>query len=335
MKSGNPGSIELICPAGSPAMLRAAVEAGADGVYCGLADSTNARNFPGLNFSPRELADGVAWAHARGAKVLVAVNTFARAGEVDTWRASADAAAAAGADAIIAADLAVLAHVHANHPGARLHLSVQAAASSPESIRFYAQTYGVKRVVLPRVLSVEEIAALTAEIDVETEAFGFGGLCVMAEGRCMLSSYATGKSPNLSGVCSPPSAVAYVEEPGGMAVKVGGFTVDRYHDGESAGYPTLCKGRFEAHGTAGYLFEDPVSLNAMSMLVALRKAGVTAVKIEGRQRGKAYVAQVTAAFRAAIDAMDRGQDPARFAERLMSLSEGGRQTDGAYRKTWR
>ena len=111
-------------------------------------------------------------------------------------------------DAIIAADLAVLAHMADRHPGARLHLSVQAAASTPEAIRFYAEAYGVRRVVLPRVLSVEEIAALTAEIDVETEAFGFGGLCVMAEGRCLLSSYATGKSPNLSGACSPPSHLA-------------------------------------------------------------------------------------------------------------------------------
>ena len=118
-------------------------------------------------------------------------------------------------------------------------------------------------------------------------------------------------------------------------MKVGGVTIDRFAAGESAGYPTICKGRYQAHGAAGYLFEDPVSLNAMSLLSALRGAGVTAVKIEGRQRGKAYVAQVTAAFRAAIDALDRGEDPARFEARLAHLAEGGRQTAGAYRKTWR
>lgn len=329
------GSIQLICPAGSPPMLRAAVEAGADGVYCGLADQTNARNFPGLNFTPDELAEGVAFAHGRGAHVLVAVNTFARAGAVQAWRDSVDQAVAAGADAIIAADLAVLAHVANAHPDTRLHLSVQAAAGTPDAIGFYARTFGVKRVVLPRVLSVQEIAALTPRIDVETEAFGFGGLCVMAEGRCLLSSYATGKSPNLTGVCSPPSAVAYEEGPGGMTVKVGGYTVDAFAAGQAAGYPTLCKGRFVANGVDAYLFEDPVSLNAMGLLKGLRDAGVTAVKIEGRQRGKAYVAQVTAAFRAAIDAMDRGEDPARFESALGALAEGGRQTTGAYRKTWR
>lgn len=329
------GSIELVCPAGSPAMLRAAVEAGADSVYCGLRDDTNARNFPGLNFSPAELADSVAWAHARGAKVLLAVNTFARAGAGDRWKASVDAAAASGADAVIVADLGVLAHAREAHPGLRLHLSVQAAAGSPEAIAFYAEAYGVKRVVLPRVLSVGEIADLMREITVETEAFVFGGLCVMAEGRCALSSYATGRSPNLSGVCSPPEAVTYTEEEGALVSRLGGLALDRYAPGEPAGYPTLCKGRFEVGGELSYLFEDPVSLNAMSLLASLRRAGVTAVKVEGRQRGKAYVARVAAAFRGAIDALDRGEEASDYERLLTDLAEGGRETAGAYRKTWR
>ena len=329
------GSIELVCPAGSPAMLRAAIEAGADSVYCGLRDDTNARNFPGLNFSPAELVDSVAWVHDRGAKVLLAVNTFARAGAGDRWRASVDAAAGTGADAVIVADLGVLAHAREAHPDLRLHLSVQAAAGSPEAIAFYAESFGVKRVVLPRVLSVEEIAALMGEITVETEAFVFGGLCVMAEGRCALSSYVTGRSPNLSGVCSPPEAVTYTEEGGALFSRLGGLALDRYAPGEPAGYPTLCKGRFEVDGALSYLFEDPVSLNAMSLLAALRRAGVTAVKVEGRQRGKAYVARVASAFRAAIDALDQGADPAPFERLLTDLAEGGRETAGAYRKTWR
>lgn len=328
--------IELVCPAGSPAMLKAAVEAGADSVYCGLRDDTNARNFPGLNFSPAELAESVAWAHARGAKVLTAVNTFARAGAADRWRGSVDAAAEAGVDAVIVADLGVLAWARKAWPDLRLHLSVQAAAGSPEAIAFYAREYGVKRVVLPRVLSVGEIAALMREIEVETEAFVFGGLCVMAEGRCALSSYATGRSPNLSGVCSPPEAVTYTEEEGGaMTSRLAGLALDRYAPGEPAGYPTLCKGRFEVGGALSYLFEDPVSLNAIGLLTDLRKAGVTAVKVEGRQRGKAYVARVAATFRKAIDLLERGGDPSALSAELTHLAEGGRETAGAYRKTWR
>jgi putative protease len=327
--------MELVCPAGTPAALRAAVQAGAGAVYCGFRDGTNARNFPGLNFSVAEMAEGVRFAHAHGARVLVAINTFARVGEVDLWLGAVDAAAACGADAIIASDVAVLDHVASNHPEVNLHLSVQAAAATPEAIGFYARTFGVRRVVLPRVLSVQEIAALNRNVDVETEAFVFGGLCVMIEGRCHLSSYATGRSPNLNGVCSPPEAVSYDEDRHGVAARLSGFTIDRYAQGEPAGYPTLCKGRFRAGDKTGYLFEDPVSLNAGSLIAGLKAAGVTALKIEGRQRGKAYVGEVVRAFRRALDAVEMGSDAVEIDRILAGQSEGGRQTTGAYKKTWR
>ncbi|MFC3209014.1 MAG: peptidase U32 family protein [Mesorhizobium sp.] len=329
------GRMELVCPAGTPSALRAAVQAGADSVYCGFRDETNARNFPGLNFSPQELAEGARFAHAHGSKVLVAINTFARAGDTDPWRRAADTAASCGADAVIAADIAVLDHMATQHPETRLHLSVQAAAATPESIGFYADAFNVRRVVLPRVLSVQEIAALNRAIAVETEAFVFGGLCVMIEGRCYLSSYAAGRSPNLNGVCSPPERVSYDEDREGTAARLAGFTIDRYAPGEPAGYPTLCKGRFKAGDKAGYLFEDPVSLNAGGMIVAFKAAGVTALKIEGRQRGKGYVTEVVRAFRKAVDAAEQGEDATEIDNILAGLSEGGRQTTGAYRKTWR
>lgn len=95
------GRMELVCPAGTPATLRAAVKAGADAVYCGFRDETNARNFPGLNFSPEELAEGIRFAHDHASKVLVAINTFARAGNTDLWRKAADTAVACGVDAVI------------------------------------------------------------------------------------------------------------------------------------------------------------------------------------------------------------------------------------------
>lgn len=329
------GSMELVCPAGSPAMLRAAVEAGADSVYCGMRDETNARNFPGLNFSPDELAESIAWARPRGARVLVAVNTFARAGETDAWRRAVDAAVAAGAHAVIAADLGVLAYARAAHPDLRLHLSVQAGANTAEAIGVYAERYGVKRIVLPRVLSTAEIASLMREVSVEVEAFVFGALCVMEEGRCSLSSYATGRSPNLAGVCSPPEAVSFERTDAALTIRLGGLAIDRLSDSEAAGYPTICKGRFEVQGEASYLFEEPVSLNAMALLKALRTAGVSAVKVEGRQRGKAYVSRVAAAFRAAIDALDQGADTTPHEKLLSDLAEGRRETAGAYRKQWR
>ncbi|CAH1662082.1 ubiquinone anaerobic biosynthesis protein UbiU [Chelatococcus asaccharovorans] len=327
--------IELVCPAGTPATLRAAVQAGADAVYCGFRDETNARNFPGLNFSTEEMAEGVRFAHAHGSKVLVAINTFGRVGSVDMWRKAADAAAGCGADAIIAADIAVLDHVARNHRQIRLHLSVQAAAATPEAIGFYVETFGVRRVVLPRVLSIQEVATLNRDIRVETEAFVFGGLCVMTEGRCYLSSYATGKSPNLNGVCSPPEMVSYEEDIDGTVARLSRFTIDRYTPGAPVGYPTLCKGRFKAGDKTSYLFEDPVSLNAGSMIAGLKAAGVTALKIEGRQRGKGYVTEVVRTFRKAVDAVEQGSDAIEIDRILAGQSEGGRQTTGAYKKSWR
>src|SRR5690606_1743741 len=104
------GRMELVCPAGTPAALRTAVEAGADSVYCGFNDETNARNFPGLNFSREELRTAIDYAHGRGARVLVAVNTFPRAGAGALWRRAVDDAAGLGADALILADLGLLAY---------------------------------------------------------------------------------------------------------------------------------------------------------------------------------------------------------------------------------
>ena len=326
-------ALELVCPAGTPASLRAAVDAGADAIYLGFRDETNARNFPGLNFSRDELAEGIAYADRKGCKVLVAINTYPRAGDPGPWQRAVDDAARLGAWAVILADIGLLDYAGSRHPELRRHLSVQASAANPETIRFYHDAFGVKRVVLPRVLTVAEIARINRAVPVETEVFAFGGLCVMAEGRCLLSSYATGESPNMNGVCSPAAQVRYEDHDGRLVSYLGGFAINAFADGEPAGYPTLCKGRFQARKRESYLFEEPTSLDAIRMLPALTEAGVTALKIEGRQRGKAYVAQVVGAFRRAVDAVARGEDPA--GGELAALTEGGRQTTGAYEKTWR
>lgn len=326
--------LELVCPAGTPAGLRTAVDAGAHSVYCGFRDETNARNFPGLNFDRQEMREAAAYAHQHGAKILIALNTFMRAGATDLWKRGVDDAVEAGADALILADIALVDYARKTYPKQRLHLSVQAAAATPEAIAFYRDRFGVSRVVLPRVLTVEEIARLTAHAaPCETEVFVFGGLCVMAEGRCMLSSYATGKSPNMTGVCSPPSHVTYREDRDALVACVGGFTIERFNRGEPAGYPTLCKGRFLADGAMSHLFEDPVSLNAVELLPRLVECGVTAFKIEGRQRGRAYISTVVRAFRKAIDAMAAGKKV--DFEELRGLTEGQRDTVGAYKKAWR
>ena len=324
--------LELVCPAGTPATLRAAVDAGADAVYLGFRDATNARNFPGLNFDRAELREGLGYAHARRCKVFVAINTFPEAGNPGPWQRAVDDAAALGADAVILADIGLADYAARRHPGLRRHLSVQASAANPEAIEFYRRECGIRRVVLPRVLTLPEIAALNRELGVETEVFVFGGLCVMAEGRCTLSSYVTGQSPNSCGVCSPASHVRYEERGDELVSRLGDVTVNVFPAGEPAGYPTLCKGRFKARGRASYLFEEPASLDALRVLPELKAAGVSALKIEGRQRGRAYVAAVVAALRRAVDAVNRGEPVP--AIDLSGVTEGGRQTEGALRKVW-
>jgi putative protease len=328
---------ELVCPAGTPAALRDAVDAGADAVYCGFQNATNARNFPGLNFTPAEMERCVAYAHQHGAKVLLAVNTFPPAGKTALWREAVDLGDRFDVDAYIVADIGVAEYVATRHPTRRLHLSVQAAASSPEAIRYYVREFGVKRVVLPRILTVAEIRQMGQEIPCEMETFIFGNHGLMVEGRCSLTNYATGLSTNMDGVCSPAAQVRYEPQPdGGLATRLGAFTIDCFARDEKAGYPTICKGRYRADCRAEpyYAFEEPISLNLSPLLADLIRSGVHAFKIEGRQRSRAYVRSVVSAFRKSVDAILAGREP--YLAELIALTEGGKQTEGAAKsKTWR
>ena len=327
---------ELVCPAGTPASLRTAVEAGADAVYCGLQGPTNARNFPGLNFTVAELADAVTFAHDHGAKVLAAINSFPTAGRTDIWKTAIDDVVRLGVDAVIIADIGMAGYASKSHPDQRIHLSVQAGASSPEAINFYCRKFDIKRVVLPRILTVAEIKKVHDQIDCEIEAFVFGNIGMMAEGRCSLTNYVTGQSTNMDGVCSPASHVHYEEDADrNLTTRLGEFAIDCIGCDEPAGYPTICKGRYNTvHKQRYYAFEEPVSLNLTRLLPDLMRAGVTALKIEGRQRSRAYVRAVVAAFRQAVDAYMAGDEP--DISNLLALTEGNRETQGAFRsKTWR
>ncbi len=226
--------------------------------------------------------------------MLFAINTFPQMGEVAKWHRAVDAAADLGADAVIMADAGLMAYASERHPQLRLHLSVQGSATHADAIELMRERFNIKRVVLPRVLSLAQIGKLARQTSVELEVFGFGSLCVMAEGRCLLSSYATGDSPNNKGVCSPAHAVRWTEQDGTMHARLSGILIDSYAPGEPAGYPTLCKGRFEVEGERGYVLEEPTSLNALSLLPALLDIGIAAIKIEGRQRSPRYVADVVA-----------------------------------------
>ena len=143
----------------------------------------------------------------------------------------------------------------------------------------------------------------------------------------------------MQGVCSPAKAVRWEQLPDRMDVRLNRILIDRYNPNEPAGYPTLCKGRFEVNDETYYALEEPTSLNILEMLPEIIKIGVAAVKIEGRQRSPMYTAQVTKSLRQALDAA--AADPARFRinpawdSALSKVSEGHQTTLGAYSRPWK
>ena len=330
--------MQLVCPAGSLTALKAAVRQGADAVYVGFRDDTNARHFSGLNLDEKQLQSGLELVRQNGRQLYIAVNTYARADGWARWQRAVDHAAELGVDALIAADPGVLAYASRRHPQLNLHLSVQGSATNAAALNFFYERYGIRRAVLPRVLSLAQVKQLVGKTPVPIEVFAFGSLCIMAEGRCHLSSYLTGESPNLCGVCSPASAVRWTEEADGLSSRLNGVLIDKYAEGEAAGYPTLCKGRFMVDGQRMHALEEPTSLNTIELIPELVSMGVAAVKIEGRQRSPAYVEQVTRVWRAALDAYQKA--PQQFSvapdwrAALAAVSEGSQTTLGAYHRAW-
>ncbi|KEA53744.1 MULTISPECIES: ubiquinone anaerobic biosynthesis protein UbiU [Mangrovibacter] len=330
--------MELLCPAGNLPALKAAIENGADAVYIGLKDDTNARHFAGLNFTEKRLQEAVDFVHRHKRKLHIAINTFAHPDGYARWEKAIDMAAQLGADALILADLAMLDYAARRYPGVERHVSVQASATNEAAIRFYHNNFAVSRVVLPRVLSIHQVKQLARVTPVPLEVFAFGSLCIMAEGRCYLSSYLTGESPNTVGACSPARFVRWQQTPQGLESRLNDVLIDRYQENENAGYPTLCKGRYRVDGDLYHALEEPTSLNTLSLLPELMSMGIASVKIEGRQRSPAYVTQVAKVWRQAIDRCSA--DPESFVpqdawmQALGAMAEGTQTTLGAYHRKW-
>ncbi len=330
--------MELVCPAGSYPALKAAVDQGADAVYIGFRNDTNARHFAGLNFNDAKAEKAMAYAKSHGTKLFVAINTNPQPQGWSRWQAAIDHAAALSADALIAADFSVLAYAAEKYPDLPLHLSVQGSATNYEALRFYHRHFGIRRAVLPRVLDLKQVAQVAAHAPVDLEVFAFGSLCIMAEGRCYLSSYLTSESPNTCGACSPAAYVRWQETEEGLESRLNNVLIDRYQDGEKAGYPTLCKGRYLVNGQKYHALEEPTSLNTIAMLPELDRIGIKAVKIEGRQRSPAYVEQVVGVWRKAIDQYLANKSDYQVPERWLSVlgkvSEGAQTTLGPYSRPW-
>ncbi|MCI8468865.1 MAG: U32 family peptidase, partial [Eggerthellaceae bacterium] len=277
--------VELLAPAGTPEALHAALAAGADAVYLGL-ESFNARRNAG-NFTTEALRDACAYAHLRGARVYVALNTVILPDEVDDALECARQAYRAGADAFIVQDIGLAAELTRTLPEARLHVSTQMNTVNAAGIRAAARL-GASRVTLGREVSLGEVAALVDEaaaLDMEVETFAHGALCVCYSGQCLMSSLIGGRSAN-RGLCAQACRLPY---------ELG------------------CASQRKPLDAPGEHLLSPQDLCAIDLLGSLVQAGVASLKIEGRMKSPEYVAGVVSVYRAVLDrvlaAQAAGEDP--------------------------
>lgn len=277
---------EILAPAGDEASLAAALAAGADAVYFGLDDGFNARA-RAQNFALANLAEVVQRVHRAGARAYVTLNTLVFEPELPTVERILRGVAAAGVDAIIVQDPAVALVARAVCPDLEIHASTQMTITSSEAAHVAARL-GCNRVVVPRELSVAEIERFAAESPIELEVFIHGALCVSWSGQCLTSESWGGRSAN-RGQCAQSCRLPY------------DLVVD---------------GGVRELGDVKYLL-SPQDLAGAPAVPALAKAGVASLKIEGRQKGPAYVASAVAGYRRWRDSVLRGEpDAARLAEDL-------------------
>jgi putative protease len=273
---------ELLAPAGGPASLHAAVANGADAVYAGLAD-LNARR-GAENFTLETLTEATRHAHLSGVRVYLTANVVVLPEEMGAALDLVASAWAAGVDAVIVQDLGLLALLRLHLPEVRLHASTQIDAHNAGSVAALAEL-GVSRVTLARELAVEEIAGLVRTSGVELESFVHGSLCYSHSGQCLFSSMVGGRSAN-RGLCAQPCRLPY----------------------------TLIDGSGRAAEPAGPYLLSPKDLAGISLLPDLVRAGVAALKIEGRMKSPEYVATVVRVYRAALDRAAADPDGYRVGE---------------------
>ncbi|MEN6407010.1 MAG: DUF3656 domain-containing protein [Thermoguttaceae bacterium] len=264
-----PRSVELMAPAGDWDCVAAAVENGADAVYFGLQNGFNARA-KASNFREEDLPRLMDDLHVHGVRGYLTLNTLVFDDELPAVERSARSAVRAGVDAVLVQDVGLLRLLHRLCPELPLHASTQMTLSSAECI-CEAQSLGIRRVVLPRELSIAEIAAIRRQTDVELEAFVHGALCLSYSGQCLASLSLGGRSAN-RGRCAQPCRLPYQ-----VVTDATGSRVDRR-------YPL-----------------SPHDLAAYDRVARLCEAGVSALKIEGRLKPPAYVAIATHCYREALD----------------------------------
>ena len=324
--------LELLAPAGSIAGMKAVIAAGADAVYIG-GSRFGARAYA-ENPNEEELVRAIRYAHLRGVRVYLTVNTLLRDEELAELPAWLSPYVAAGLDAVLVQDLGVLRLLRREFPHLTIHASTQMTVTGPEGAMLL-RDLGVSRVVPAREMSLSELSRIHEKSGLEVEAFVHGALCVCFSGQCLFSSLLGGRSGN-RGRCAQPCRLTYRfgkgwSEKAGQdkdARSKGKETSNKYPQAEKRGAQ---KKTFQAQAEGELL--SPKDLCALDILPAMAAAGVVSFKIEGRMKQPAYAAGVTAVYRKYLDLIGSGKpyrvDPA-DRERLYTLFNRGGFTDGYF-----
>ncbi len=299
---------ELLLPAGELPILQTAVDNGADAVYLGAA-AFSARGHA-ANFDDDALAAAVAYAHERSSRIYLALNTLIADEELADALDLAVRAAAIGVDALILQDIGLACLIGQALPGLPLHASTQMTIYD-ESMLPALKAAGFQRIILPREFSLPEVAAFTRAahaIGMETEMFVHGALCVCYSGQCLFSSLTSGRSGN-RGVCAQPCRLSYRLREDGRLLPAGACL-------------------------------SPKDQAAYAQLEAIAATGVDSLKVEGRMRSAAYVAQAAATYRSLLDdgrpsrllskAAPALSLPAAEERLLLAFNRGGGFTDRAF-----
>ena len=343
--------MELLAPAGGMEQLRAAVAFGADAVY--LAAERFGMRARAANFRMDEIPAAVAFAHDHGVKVHVTCNILMHPDDIDGLPPFFRALDAAGVDAFIIGDVGAFAVAGEVAPRVERHVSTQASVANATAARVW-HSLGASRVVCAREMSLADIARLRQDAppDLEIEAFAHGAMCMAVSGRCLISSYLTGRSGN-KGHCTQPCRWSYQlgaaspaatrpDEPaGGDLGRPSPASVVELPQSETAigiqGGLKSAPTEFAAGRPVEFLLEEekrpgeffPIEeddrgtfimnakdLNMLAHLQALADAGVDSIKIEGRNKKAFYVATVVGAYRRVLD----GEPPDEVADELLAVS---------------
>ncbi len=274
--------IELLAPAGDMERLQMAVAYGADAVYL-AGDTFGMRSFAG-NFSPEELKTALALCRAHGVRVHAACNTMPRNGEASRLPQWLEYLEELGVDAVILADVGVLALAKQYAPHVQPHISTQASIVNYQSARAW-HDLGASRVILARELSLDEIREIRAKTppELEIEVFAHGAMCVSYSGRCLLSNYMTGRDSN-RGACAQPCRYQYA-------------LMEEKRPGEY--FPV-----YEENGETYIMNSRDMCM--IDHVAELMEAGVDSIKLEGRAKSAYYAAIATGAYRHAVDAAAAG-----------------------------